>query len=106
MREFAGICGGKKLRIRWTRTTLILCRAEGARSGPRFAREAAARARRAARQAREKMAEDLLEARKAHDIPAFEPRQGHLFKWSKSQLLTSLAHSRAESTALAACDAA
>ena len=52
------------------------------------------------------MAEDLLEARKAHDIPAFEPRQGHLFKWSKSQLLTSLAHSRAESTALAACDAA
>ena len=48
----------------------------------------------------------MLAARKAHGINDFEPRQGHLFKWSKSQLLTSLAHSRAESTAFPACDAA
>ena len=36
------------------------------------------------------MSEDLKAARKAHAIPDFEPRQGHLFKWPKGQLITSL----------------
>ena len=46
--------------------------------------------RRATGQAREKLAQDLLAARKAQDIHDFEPRQGHLLKWPKGQLITSL----------------
>jgi hypothetical protein len=41
-------------------------------------------------QAREKLAQDLLAARKAQHINDFEPRQGHLLKWPKGQLITSL----------------
>ena len=46
--------------------------------------------RRATWQAREKLAQDLKAARKAQDIHGFEPRQGHLLKWPKGQLITSL----------------
>ena len=46
--------------------------------------------RRATWQAREKLAQDLKAARKAQDIHDFEPRQGHLLKWPKGQLITSL----------------
>ena len=46
--------------------------------------------RRATGQAREKLAQDLLAARKAQDIHDFEPRQGHLLKWPKGQLITSI----------------